>query len=93
MSSETNLLLSYSLLHRFIWYRVAKVATRSVNSLLRDNVCDYVYLDGGKVPVELGSSLDKGFFRFAFVRNPRIDWSRWSNKIRKNSDKHLSYLR
>lgn len=64
--------------HKFVWFRVAKVGTRTILSILEKNfplsINDYL--------VPYHSKEFEGFFKFAFVRNP---WSRivscYCNKI------------
>lgn len=79
--------VSYSVEYGFAWLRVAKVGTRSLNGLLRDEVMDYVYLTRrDPVPPEGLSLLSGQGYRFAIVRNP---WDRlfsaWAQKIRGRS--------
>jgi len=79
--------VSYSVEYGFAWLRVAKVGTRSLHHLLRDEVADYVYLDrADPVPPEGWSLLSGHGYRFAIVRNP---WDRllsaWADKIRGRS--------
>lgn len=61
-----NLTISHS--HRFVWFRVAKVGTRSILAHLANH--------GVKLDVEHAMSVHypinrlSGYFKFAFVRNP-----------------------
>lgn len=77
--------ISYSVTHRFVWYRVAKTGTRTLHKLLESHIDDYRYLAANRdrPTVELIKLLDhKETFRFTIVRNP---WGRlcsaWANKI------------
>ena len=79
--------VSYSVEYGFAWLRVAKVGTRSLHRLLRDEVADYVYLNrADPMPPEGSSLLSGAGYRFAIVRNP---WDRllsaWADKIRGRS--------
>jgi len=65
---------------QFIWYRVAKVGTRSIVTALHEHSVDFIadHPYGVRVPPRLTN----GFFRFAFVRDPRTRLvSAWRDKI------------
>ncbi len=80
-ASPYNLTVSHT--KKFIWFRVAKVATRTI----------YTHLLSQNVPLELQhpyrvyypTNSYREYFKFAFVRNP---WERvisgWHNKIKEN---------
>ena len=73
-----NLTLSEG--HKFIWFRVAKVGTRTIFSRLAD---DGVTLDlESPYDIHYSPKLYSDYFKFAFVRNP---WDRlvscWKNKV------------
>ncbi|WGL16526.1 sulfotransferase family 2 domain-containing protein [Microbulbifer bruguierae] len=88
-SSRYNITLSHS--KKFIWYRVAKVGTRTILNHLKDS--------GVPLDVEHASWLHypvKSFgdyFKFAFVRNP---WDRvvscWRNKVVNIGNKNFFLL-
>lgn len=65
---------------RFVWFRVAKVGTRTIFNELENNniVLDAVH----PMSVHYPQNLYKNYFKFAFVRNP---WDRlcscWRNKV------------
>lgn len=63
---------------KFIWFRVAKVGTRTILSILQKNVP----LSINDYSVPYNSKEYEGYFKFAFVRNP---WSRvvscYCNKV------------
>lgn len=64
--------------HKFVWFRVAKVGTRTILSILQKNVP----LTINDYSVPYNSKDYEDFFKFAFVRNP---WSRvvscYCNKV------------
>lgn len=82
-SQKLNITISHS--HRFIWYRVAKVATRSILKALRDQ--GVVFEAEHPISVHYPINAYKDYFKFAFIRSP---WDRllscWKNKI---LDRHL----
>lgn len=72
-------MISYSFKRKAVWYRVAKVGTRSIKSHLED--------DGGEKVLYASQapylpSLYKQYYKFAFVREP-IDRfvSGWKDKV------------
>lgn len=88
--------ISYSVEQGFAWLRLAKVGTRSLHHLLRDEVGDYVYMNRrDPVPPEGSTLLSGAGYRLAIVRNP---WDRllsaWADKIRGRSrdDRRLKRL-
>lgn len=64
--------------HKFVWFRVAKVGTRTILSILQNNV----ELSINDYSVPYNTKDFNGYFKFAFVRNP---WSRvvscYCNKV------------
>lgn len=72
--------LSYQFKHKILWFRVYKVATRTINHHLEDNAGkgEYIYSSCvGYLP-----SRYKGFFKFAFVRDPVDKFvSAWKDKV------------
>lgn len=81
--NEQPVRISLSVSHRFVWHRVAKTGTRSLNSLLMRNIEDYQYLQGAvEFDAEQRRLLSSPHFAFTMVRNPwsRV-WSAWNNKI------------
>lgn len=64
----------------FVWYRVAKVGTRSIVAALHEHDVDFIA--DHPYAVRVPPSLTNGFFRFAFVRDPRARLvSCWREKI------------
>ncbi len=72
--------LSISHVHRFLWFRVAKVGTRS---LLEHFDRNGVVLDvRGAVDLHYPTALFEDYFAFAFVRHPVDRFvSAWRNKV------------
>lgn len=56
--------------YKFVWFRVAKVGTRSILRIFRDNQVPFS-IDGYKLT--FNPEKHKDYFKFAFVRNP---WDR-----------------
>lgn len=56
--------------HNFVWFRVAKVGTRTIYQILRENNVPYS-IKGVRIPFV--AEEHKKQFKFAFVRNP---WAR-----------------
>lgn len=75
--SSYNLTISDS--HRFVWFRVAKVGTRSILYVLNEH---HVPLDVNDYEILYNPKDYQGYFKFAFVRNP---WDRvvsaYCNKV------------
>ena len=64
----------------FVWYRVAKVGTRSIVAALHEHDVDFIA--DHPYSVRIPSNLTNDFFRFAFVRDPRARLvSCWRDKI------------
>ena len=80
--------VSYSISHGFVWLRVAKTGTRTLNELLRQAVSDYQYTTARSCTKHqlnvIRGLVSDGAFTFSMVRNP---WSRlvsaWENKIKR----------
>lgn len=79
LSGKKKYFISYSFKHKAIWYRVAKVGTRSIKNHLEDD-------GGGQVLYASEApyipSLYKDYFKFAFVREPMDRFiSGWKDKV------------
>ncbi len=78
--SNQKYFISYDFKRKIIWYRVFKVATRSINDRLGSNGKNPNYLyssEVGYIP-----SMYKDYFKFAFVRNPEERFiSAWKDKV------------
>ena len=80
MPSQGAYNISVSHTHRLVWFRVAKVASRSILKALKDQ--GVVFDAEHPMSVHLPVNNYKGYYKFAVVRNP---WDRlvscWRNKI------------
>jgi len=81
--------------YNFVWFRVAKAGTRSLDRLLETEIDDYRYFERrDPIHPELTELLENGCFRFSIVRNP---WDRlvsaWRNKIRRKFPKRERFLK
>jgi hypothetical protein len=73
-----NITVSHT--HRFVWYRVAKVATRSIYNTLNESGLELELKHASNIRYRPGTF--DGYFRFAFTRHPidRFE-SCWRDKI------------
>ena len=73
-----NISVSHS--HKFVWFRVAKVGTRTLLDEFNKSNIETVKSHQRMIPYSSG--MYSGYLKFAFVRNP---WSRlvscWKNKV------------
>ncbi len=80
--------LSYDYKHKALWFRTYKVASRTINSALREGSNDGSYIYGSEMPY-IRRSFRK-YFKFAFVRNPEDRFlSAWRDKIFKRNHFNL----
>ncbi len=71
--------ISISFKHKALWYRVAKVGTRSIKQHLEEDA-DGNVIYSSEAPYN--PSLYKGYFKFAFVREPLDRFvSAWKDKV------------
>ena len=72
--------LSYCFKYKALWFRVAKVATRSIDAYFRKHCTDEEYVYSSRVGYL--PSMYKDFYKFAFVRHP-VDrfLSAWRDKV------------
>lgn len=76
--------LSIDYQHKLLWFRVAKVGTRSIHALFTEACRPEQYIYGSATPYLPGQFDD--FFKFAFVRDP-IDrfQSAWRDKVQRRN--------
>ena len=83
---QYNLTISHE--RKFVWFRVAKVGTRTLTYILESANIEHSYLIGVYYPI----NLYKDYFKFAFVRNP---WDRivscWLNKVIKSKKNRFKF--
>lgn len=78
--SRNKYFLSYDFNHKALWYRVFKVASRTIDHHLRENCEKGEYIYSSEVGYNPGMFRD--FFKFAFVRNPETRLlSAWKDKV------------
>jgi len=78
--NENRYFISYDYKHKAIWYRNAKVATRTIHNVLKDNSSNGSYIYGAEAGFD--STKFKEFFKFAFVRDPESRLlSGWKDKV------------
>lgn len=80
--------LSYNYQYQFLWFRVAKVASRTMNNYFIEHTekGKYIYSsETGYLP-----AMFKDYFKFAFVRNPVDRFiSCWKNKVFEQNTFHF----
>ena len=71
--------IAYDFNKKVIWYRVAKVGTRSILKLFeKENGSDFLYPSA----IAYNSKFYKKYYKFAFVRNPYDRFvSSWKDKV------------
>jgi hypothetical protein len=72
--------ISYDYKHRALWYRTYKVASRTIDSVLREDCKKGQYIYASFNPYQ--PKLHVNYFKFAFVRNPESRFiSAWKDKV------------
>lgn len=76
--------LCYNYKYKALWFRVAKVGSRTIDSHFREHTPAKQYIYSSSTPYNPNDFKD--FFKFAFVRNPRERLiSAWKNKVLENN--------
>jgi len=76
--------ISYDYKHKAIWYRNAKVATRTIHNVLKEQGQSGSYVYGSEASIDIDKFSD--YFKFAFVRNPESRFlSGWKDKVVQNN--------
>jgi len=82
--SDKTYNISLSQEHRFIWYRVAKVASRTIFDVF--DRAEVTFIAEHPYWVRYAPKQYEDYYRFTFVRNP---WDRlvscWSNKVKRTN--------
>jgi hypothetical protein len=72
--------ITYDYKHKAIWFRTYKVASRTIDNMLKKDCSDGQYIYGSAM--SYSPSMFKNFFKFAFVRNPETRFiSAWKDKV------------
>lgn len=72
--------LCYNFTYKALWFRVAKVSSRTIDQHFRENTPEGAYVYSSEVGYMPSMYVD--FFKFAFVRNPVDRFiSAWKNKV------------
>ena len=72
--------LCYNYKYKALWFRVAKVGSRTIDSYFRRNTPDDQYIYSS--PTAYNPNDFAGYFKFAFVRDPLKRFlSAWKNKV------------
>ena len=72
--------ITYDYKHKAIWFRTYKVASRTIDNMLKKDCYDGQYIYGSAM--SYSPAMFKSFFKFAFVRNPETRFiSAWKDKV------------
>jgi len=81
-------MLCYDYKHKAIWFRVPKVASRTINDALQKGSAKNDYIYASKMGYH--AALTNGYFKFAFVRHPEERLlSAWRDKVLRKNHFHF----
>jgi hypothetical protein len=81
---EQRYFLSYDYQHKLLWFRNAKVGTRTIHNHFEESCAKNKYIYGSEM--SYSPSMFKDFFKFAFVRNPQARFiSAFKDKVLKQN--------
>ena len=81
--------ISYNYKYKALWFRTYKVASRTIDDMLKTNCEDGSYIYGSDMAYL--PNMFKDYFKFSFVRNPESRFiSAWKDKVLRQNYFHFS---